>query len=107
MATEFKDKGNDAYKAGDFEKAVEFYTLGIDQQPSNAPLFSNRSAAYLKLQDYEKARRDAEMCIELNIVWSKVRSFSLSPWHFDFLECMRTRVCTFGFFFLGKRRAGV
>lgn len=75
MAAEFKDKGNEAYKAGDFEKAVEFYTMGIEQEPSNAALFSNRSAAYLKSQDYEKARRDAEMCIELNIVWSKVRCF--------------------------------
>eukprot|EP00177_Eucheuma_denticulatum_P004473 GFKZ01008134.1.p1 GENE.GFKZ01008134.1~~GFKZ01008134.1.p1 ORF type:complete len:354 (+),score=74.21 GFKZ01008134.1:536-1597(+) len=71
MAAEFKDKGNDAYKAGDFAKAVEFYTLGIEQEPSNAALFSNRSAAYLKMEAYGNARRDAEMCIELDASWSK------------------------------------
>lgn len=73
MAAEFKDKGNDAYKAANYVKAVEFYTSGIENEPSNAALFSNRSAAYLKLEDYAKARRDAEMCIQLDSSWSKVR----------------------------------
>lgn len=72
MAAEYKDKGNDAYKAANYDKAVEFYTSGIEHEPNNAALFSNRSAAYLKLEDYEKARRDAEMCIELDRSWSKV-----------------------------------
>lgn len=75
MADEFKAKGNNAYNAGDFDEAVNLYTLGIEQEPSNPALFSNRSAAYLKLQNYERARRDAEMCIELDKTWSKVRFF--------------------------------
>lgn len=74
MAAEYKDKGNEAYKAANYDKAVEFYTTGIEHEPNNAALFSNRSAAYLKLEDYEKARRDADMCIELDRAWSKVRS---------------------------------
>lgn len=71
MAAEYKDKGNDAYKAANYQKAVDFYTSGIEQEPTNPALFSNRSAAYLKLEDYEKARRDADMCIELDKTWAK------------------------------------
>lgn len=70
--TDFKEKGNQAYQAGEYSKAVDSYTEGIEQEPTNAVLFSNRSAAYLNLGEYDKAKRDAEMCIELDPKWSKV-----------------------------------
>lgn len=74
--SELKDRGNDAYQAGEYTRAVELYTEGIGEEPTNAALFSNRSAAFLKLEDYTKAKLDAEMCIELDSKWSKV-SYSL------------------------------
>lgn len=79
-----KDRGNEAYKAGNFETAVELYTQGIEQDPTNAALFSNRSAAYLKLGDFPLARRDADMCIELDKGWSKV---SPSSYINNFFNC--------------------
>lgn len=69
---ELKEKGNEAYQAADYSKAVQLYTEGIEIEPTNAALFSNRSAAYLKLGDYGKAKQDAEICIELDGTWSKV-----------------------------------
>lgn len=70
--SDFKERGNEAYQAGDFKKAVECYTEGIDNDPTNAILYSNRSAAFLNLNQYTEARRDADMCIELSPEWSKV-----------------------------------
>lgn len=71
-ADKFKEQGNAAYQAGEYDKAVSLYTEGIEQEPTNAVLFSNRSAAYLNLGFYDKAIRDADMCIELDSSWSKV-----------------------------------
>lgn len=79
--TEYKERGNEAYQAGNFSEAVDLYTEGIEQEPNNAALFSNRSAAYLNLGEHGKAKRDAEICIELNASWSKVSYF-----HFLFLS---------------------
>lgn len=70
--SDFKERGNEAYQARNFNEAVALYTEGIENEPTNAILYSNRSAAYLNLEDYEKARRDADMCIELDPKWSKV-----------------------------------
>lgn len=69
---EFKELGNEAYQAGEYDKAVILYTSGIEQEPNNAALFSNRSAAFLKVEDYSKAKLDADMCIQLDPKWSKV-----------------------------------
>ncbi|PXF45756.1 Hsp70-Hsp90 organizing protein 1 [Gracilariopsis chorda] len=68
---EFKERGNEQYQAGNYASAVELYTAGIEQEPTNAALFSNRSAAYLKLESYKKAKLDADMCIQLDPKWSK------------------------------------
>ncbi|KAI0558117.1 Chaperone J-domain containing protein [Gracilaria domingensis] len=68
---EFKERGNEQYQACNYNSAVELYTAGIEQEPTNAALFSNRSAAYLKLHAYDKARLDADMCIQLDPKWSK------------------------------------
>lgn len=73
---EFKERGNEQYQAGNYASAVELYSAGIEQEPTNAALFSNRSAAFLKLQDYKKAKLDADMCIQLDPKWSKVSFIS-------------------------------
>lgn len=72
-----KDKGNAAFQSGDYDKAISLYTEGIEHDPTNAVLFSNRSAAYLKEGLLDKAMRDAEMCIELDPKWHKVGFFVL------------------------------
>jgi tetratricopeptide (TPR) repeat protein len=42
LANVFKEQGNEAFKDGDFDKAVKLYSQGIDIDPDNEFLFSNR-----------------------------------------------------------------
>ena len=67
-----KQKGNDAMKANDFETAVKLYGEAITLAPDNHVLYSNRSAAYMKLDRYQDALEDAEKTIEVKKDWAKV-----------------------------------
>lgn len=58
--------------AGDFKAAVEHYTNAIQHDPKNHVLYSNRSAAYASLKDYDQALADGEKTVELKPDWSKV-----------------------------------
>ncbi|CCF75306.2 stress-induced-phosphoprotein 1 [Babesia microti strain RI] len=68
---DYKALGNDAFKTGDFEKAVELFTKGIISNPTEHTLYSNRSGAYASLGKYKEALDDAKKCIELNPKWPK------------------------------------
>jgi stress-induced-phosphoprotein 1 len=70
-ADEWKQKGNDALREEKFKVAVECYSKGLDIDEHNHVLYSNRSAAYAKLEQYEDALKDAESAIELKPEWSK------------------------------------
>lgn len=62
------------YKAGDYEGAVELYSVAISkcelQQPLDARnlkvMYSNRAAAYEKLQDYENVVTDCTKALKLD-----------------------------------------
>ncbi|XP_071946339.1 tetratricopeptide repeat protein 28-like [Antedon mediterranea] len=62
---------NEACQACDYPLAVSLYTEAIQLDPSNHVLFSNRSAAYVKIKQYEDALQDAVHAKELNPKWSK------------------------------------
>jgi tetratricopeptide (TPR) repeat protein len=66
-----KDLGNKYYKEKDFPKAIESYTKAIDFNKYNANYWSNRSASYLSLKQFEKALIDAEICRRLKPNWVK------------------------------------
>ena len=66
-----KDAATEAFKAQDYEKAVEDLTKAISLDPSNQVFFSNRSVAYTAMQMYEKALEDADECIRLQPTWAK------------------------------------
>lgn len=61
-----------ACQAGDFDRAVALYTEAIALDPQNHILYSNRSAAYIKLQQFQKALQDATKARDLNPKWPKV-----------------------------------
>lgn len=65
-ATEFKNQGNDAFRSGDFEKAVQCFSKAIELNPSDHVLYSNRSGAYCSLNRFDDALTDAEKCITIN-----------------------------------------
>lgn len=57
-----KEEGNALFKAGDLPSAVCCYTKALnlsDSQSESAVLYRNRSACYLKLEEYNKAEADA------------------------------------------------
>lgn len=70
-ALTFKDQGNKALQAENFDEAISLYTKAIELDASNHVFFSNRSAAYAKKQDYEKALNDAKKTVELKPDWGK------------------------------------
>lgn len=61
-----------ACQSGDFDTAVALYTEAIALDPQNHILYSNRSAAHIKLQQYQKALQDAIKARDLNPKWPKV-----------------------------------
>ncbi|KAL7279714.1 hypothetical protein ACG7TL_006121 [Trametes sanguinea] len=61
-----KDKGNEAFKAGDFPKAIGHYTAAFIADPSNPTYPLNRAAAYLKLGKNEDAERDCDAVLRLD-----------------------------------------
>lgn len=65
-------RSSEAVQKGDFHRAVQLYSEGLALDPANHILFSNRSAAYVKLGLYKKALQDARRAIELNSSWAKV-----------------------------------
>jgi len=70
-ANDFKDKGNEAMKAGNAKEAVEHYSSAIALDGDNHVFFSNRSAAYCKLEQFDKALEDANECVKVNPKWGK------------------------------------
>lgn len=69
---ELKNKGNAALSNGKIEDAIKFYTEGIALAPDAELLYSNRSAAYCKLGQYNEALKDAEEVVRIKPDWAKV-----------------------------------
>ena len=54
-----KDKGNEAFKAGDFKEALIYYDRSISLQRS-AAVYNNRAITYIKMERFEDAILDCE-----------------------------------------------
>ena len=68
---ELKEKGNNCFKAGKFQQAVDCYTAALDVQPESHILLSNRSVAYSKLGKFNEALADALKCLEFSPSFSR------------------------------------
>jgi len=71
QAEKYKEQGNDEFKKGNFDKAIEFYTYATEMDPRNHVFFTNRALCYEKMKKYDKALRDAEKSVQLNKDWEK------------------------------------
>ncbi|TFY65714.1 hypothetical protein EVG20_g5375 [Dentipellis fragilis] len=60
-----KERGNAAFKAGDYPSAIGHYTTAILADPSDPTFPLNRAAAYLKLGKNEDAERDCTKVLAL------------------------------------------
>ncbi|XP_067121382.1 stress-induced-phosphoprotein 1-like [Centruroides vittatus] len=68
---ELKEKGNESLKKGNYAEAMIHYTHALKLDPSNYQLYSNRSLAFLKLQQYYYALEDAKQTISYKPDWAK------------------------------------
>ncbi|RDD44899.1 Stress-induced-phosphoprotein 1 [Trichoplax sp. H2] len=71
QANEWKSKGNLALQEKNFQEAIKCYTEAIQLNPNNHIFYSNRSAAYASLGQYEKALDDANKTVQLKPDWPK------------------------------------
>lgn len=70
-AAEAKAKGNAAFTAKDFKEAIKHFTEAISHDPTDHVFFSNRSACFASLEQYEKALEDGTECVKLKPDWAK------------------------------------
>ncbi|KAJ6520282.1 hypothetical protein C8R45DRAFT_954627 [Mycena sanguinolenta] len=66
MAAQEKEKGNAAFKAGDYPTAIGHYSAAIHADRTDATFPLNRAAAYLKLGKNEDAERDCSTVLTLS-----------------------------------------
>jgi len=66
-----KEKGNDEFKKGNYEKAIEFYTYATEMDPTNHVFYTNRAMCYAAMKKWDKSLRDAETSIKIKKDWEK------------------------------------
>nr|XP_015213682.1 PREDICTED: sperm-associated antigen 1 isoform X1 [Lepisosteus oculatus] len=64
LANREKDKGNEAFKAKDYEEAVVYYTRSLSVMPTVAA-YNNRAQAEINLQNWNNAFHDCQKALEL------------------------------------------
>jgi len=71
QAQEAKANGNKEFSSGNNAEAVRWYSKAIELDPSDHLLYSNRAAAYLALQQYQKVVDDCDSLLKIKNDWSK------------------------------------
>ncbi|CAM9141046.1 unnamed protein product, partial [Scytosiphon promiscuus] len=77
-AREMKEAGNEHYKNGDFDDAVDYYTMALHYCPEDeehkkdrAVYFANRAQGHLRLEEYETVVEDCTAALELDPTYVK------------------------------------
>jgi len=65
VADAHKLKGNDAYKAKDFDAAVTHYTAAIEALPDEMTYYNNLAAVYFEMKKYEECIEKCKKAIEV------------------------------------------
>ena len=63
---DYFDRGYAAAEKGDYDTAIQEYTLAIEKDPNHPYAYNNRGISYKKLGQYERAIQDYNMAIELD-----------------------------------------
>ncbi|KAL1402850.1 hypothetical protein pipiens_005893 [Culex pipiens pipiens] len=79
LATKFKEKGNDHFRAKEYELALVEYGNSVKMWPTAAG-FNNRAMAHIKLFHFKEAIADCDECLNGGrLTKSTPRSFSWTP----------------------------
>jgi len=65
QAEKLKNLGNDAFKNANYEKAKDLYTQAIQIDP-NPVYYSNRSAAWFELDEFDESLNDAQKSVDID-----------------------------------------
>ncbi|XP_011063061.1 PREDICTED: uncharacterized protein LOC105151201 [Acromyrmex echinatior] len=65
MAEQEREKGNEAFRAADYEEALRHYNASIDLD-SNLNAYNNRAMTFIKLQHYEDALNDCNTVLTMD-----------------------------------------
>ncbi|KAJ3281198.1 Hsp90 cochaperone [Borealophlyctis nickersoniae] len=71
VLTRVLSQSNSAFSLKQYTVALAKYTEAIALDPTNAVLYSNRSACYLHIKKWEQALRDATRAVELDPKFTK------------------------------------
>ncbi|XP_044279003.1 RNA polymerase II-associated protein 3 [Varanus komodoensis] len=66
-----KEKGNNYFKQGNYDAAIECYTKGMNADPYNPVLPTNRSSAFFRQKKYSVAESDCNLALALNKNYTK------------------------------------
>ncbi|XP_077026789.1 RNA polymerase II-associated protein 3 [Tamandua tetradactyla] len=70
-ALALKEKGNKYFKQGRYDEAIDCYSKGMDADPYNPVLPTNRASAYFRLKKFAVAESDCNLAIALNRSYTK------------------------------------
>ncbi|KAJ6653630.1 hypothetical protein lerEdw1_009006 [Lerista edwardsae] len=66
-----KEKGNNYFKQGNYDAAIECYTKGMNADPYNPVLPTNRASAFFRLKKYSVSESDCSLALALNKNYAK------------------------------------
>nr|XP_055045854.1 RNA polymerase II-associated protein 3 [Misgurnus anguillicaudatus] len=71
LALAEKEKGNELFKSGQYDAAIECYTRGMNADPYNPVLPTNRAASFIRLKKFAVAESDCNLAIALDSKYMK------------------------------------
>ncbi|XP_066489639.1 RNA polymerase II-associated protein 3 [Tiliqua scincoides] len=66
-----KEKGNNYFKQGNYDAAIDCYTKGMNADPYNPVLPTNRASAFFRLKKYSVSESDCSLALALNKNYTK------------------------------------
>ena len=63
---QLKELGNNQFKNKNYSSAIEYYTRGINMNPSEPVLYANRGTCFKCLGKYKESVKDYKKAVQLN-----------------------------------------